>query len=271
MTITGNPRPRARFALRSEDADHPLLAAFDRLDDFFVGDANSGDEFDACAPEGLVPVHFRVDGIRSVGPMLRASVESMRRPADLGDLDLDVLDEAGNTIGRYWVGAVALTDAEDHGPSFSMTGWVSRLPHRSADAAWDRLRRGRLTLAGQWVGLTQAEREGWLEVAMRYERHLPPKPPPCVITVNGGDITDLAGFYCAIGEAANGPGGYFGANFMALRECARDRPGLTVRWRDSDASARHLDTVVETLAGPMTWMELAVSTLRDAGATVVLE
>ena len=32
-------------------------------------------------------------------------------------------------------------------------------------------------------------------------------------------MTDVEGFYCAIGEAINGPGGYFGVNADDLHDC----------------------------------------------------
>src|SRR2546421_5312984 len=37
--------------------------------------------------------------------------------------------------------------------------------------------------------------------------------------LDGRFVTDVEGFYCAIGEAINGPGGYFGLNLDALDDC----------------------------------------------------
>ncbi|MFE5012059.1 barstar family protein [Streptomyces sp. NPDC056696] len=40
-------------------------------------------------------------------------------------------------------------------------------------------------------------------------------------------IVDEDSFYCAIGEAINGPGGYFGWNLDALDDCLRGGWGAT--------------------------------------------
>ncbi|WP_327590963.1 barstar family protein [Nonomuraea sp. NBC_00507] len=38
-------------------------------------------------------------------------------------------------------------------------------------------------------------------------------------------MTDEAAFYLAMGEAINGPGGYFGRNLDALDDCLRSLTG----------------------------------------------
>ncbi|WP_432926932.1 barstar family protein [Microbispora sp. CA-135349] len=51
------------------------------------------------------------------------------------------------------------------------------------------------------------------------------RPPGRAYDLNGSHVTDKAGFYLAIGEAINGPGGYFGCNLDALNDCLRGRFG----------------------------------------------
>jgi len=52
--------------------------------------------------------------------------------------------------------------------------------------------------------------------------------------LDGRHITDEDGFYCALGEAVNGPGGYFGWNLDALNYCLRGHWGaqapFTLHW-----------------------------------------
>lgn len=62
--------------------------------------------------------------------------------------------------------------------------------------------------------------------------------------LDGRHVTDVEGFYCAIGEAVNGSGGYFGWNIDALDDCPRGGWGATVPfrlvWHDSMVARAHL-------------------------------
>ncbi|MGO4649915.1 barstar family protein [Nocardia sp. 2YAB30] len=72
-----------------------------------------------------------------------------------------------------------------------------------------------------WRSLGPAARRAWLSVALRRRSH-PPRPddpPGARYELDGRDIVDEDSFYCAIGEAVNGPGGYFGWNLDALDDC----------------------------------------------------
>ncbi len=57
-------------------------------------------------------------------------------------------------------------------------------------------------------------------------------------------MTDIEGFYCAIGEAINGPGGYFGWNLDALADCLGGGFGaqapLRLVWHDSAVARERL-------------------------------
>jgi RNAse (barnase) inhibitor barstar len=92
-----------------------------------------------------------------------------------------------------------------------------------------------------WAGLTLEAREQWLELARQRRFSLPgPVPaaaaPGMIFELPGRLITDTIAFYCAIGEAVNGPGGYFGCNLDALDDCCFGGFGavrpFTIRWRD---------------------------------------
>nr|BFE72103.1 hypothetical protein GCM10020092_054040 [Actinoplanes digitatis] len=62
--------------------------------------------------------------------------------------------------------------------------------------------------------------------------------------LDGLSVTDIEGFYCAIGEAINGPGGYFGWNLDALDDCLAGRFGAVAPfrlvWHDSAVAREHL-------------------------------
>ncbi|MBC9715796.1 barstar family protein [Streptomyces sp. TRM66268-LWL] len=100
-----------------------------------------------------------------------------------------------------------------------------------------------------WGGLDAQGRRAWLSVAlcaMTYQRRKRPAdaPPGQVFTLDGRHITDIDGLYCALGEAVNGPGGYFGWNLDAVNDCLRGRFGattpFTLRWLNSEAATSAL-------------------------------
>ncbi|MFF4245753.1 barstar family protein [Streptomyces sp. NPDC001822] len=64
--------------------------------------------------------------------------------------------------------------------------------------------------------------------------------------IEGSRITGLDDFWDRIGEAVNGPGGYFGRGLDAFADCLRggfgtpDDGDFVIEWRDHAASARAL-------------------------------
>ncbi|WP_327283482.1 MULTISPECIES: barstar family protein [unclassified Streptomyces] len=64
--------------------------------------------------------------------------------------------------------------------------------------------------------------------------------------LDGSRIGTLDDFWTLMGEAVNGPGGYFGRNLDSFIDCLRggfgtpDEGGFVVEWRDHEASRRAL-------------------------------
>lgn len=64
--------------------------------------------------------------------------------------------------------------------------------------------------------------------------------------INGSEVTDPERFWRVIGEAVNGPGGYFGRNPDSFADCLRGGMGtpddgdFVIEWRDHALSARAL-------------------------------
>ncbi|WP_406100936.1 barstar family protein [Streptomyces sp. NBC_01003] len=92
-------------------------------------------------------------------------------------------------------------------------------------------------------------RRAWLSVALwshEYQRpgHPVDAEPGQVFALDGRQVVDANSFYCALGEAINGPGGYFGWNLDAANDCLRGRwgrlssvhPGMTAFRRREDTS-----------------------------------
>ncbi|HEX6685963.1 MAG TPA: barstar family protein [Candidatus Limnocylindrales bacterium] len=103
---------------------------------------------------------------------------------------------------------------------------------------------GRPTERNLWAGYDRQLRHHWAGVALSHRRAAPDRPPGTTYHLDGRFVTDVEGFYCAIGEAINGPGGYFGWNLDALDDCLRERFGartpFRLVWHDSAVAREHL-------------------------------
>ncbi|MYX71624.1 barstar family protein, partial [Streptomyces sp. SID3915] len=64
--------------------------------------------------------------------------------------------------------------------------------------------------------------------------------------IEGSEVTGLERFWELIGEAVNGPGGYFGRGLDSFADCLSggfgtpDDGAFVIEWRDHTASARAL-------------------------------
>ncbi|MEM9191795.1 MAG: barstar family protein [Myxococcota bacterium] len=101
---------------------------------------------------------------------------------------------------------------------------------------------------GTWRSLPDIARKRWCAAArdrVILSGHLPPSRPGRRIVIDGDVIDGRRGFYCALGEAINGPGGYFGMSLRAVEDCLYGGFGLefpyTIVWRNSAQSRAVLD------------------------------
>jgi RNAse (barnase) inhibitor barstar len=92
--------------------------------------------------------------------------------------------------------------------------------------------------------------------------------------LDGRQVVDENSFYCALGEAVNGPGGYFGWNLDALVDCLRGswgaRPPFALHWRRSDIARLHLLEHRPTATGSAPLLELLLEILHGGGVDVVM-
>jgi hypothetical protein len=109
---------------------------------------------------------------------------------------------------------------------------------------WELWRTGRPAERGAWVRYDRLLRHHWSGAALAHHLRAADRPAGSEYHLDGRHVTDLEGFFCAIGEAVNGPGGYFGWNADALNDCARGRwgaaPPFRLVWHDSAVARRHL-------------------------------
>lgn len=123
------------------------------------------------------------------------------------------------------------------------------LPHSLA--LWEHWRLG-IQVNNIWANFSFEERRAWLQIVIKYHCSTYFKDIVCqdapagsCFDLDGTHITDYPSFFCAIGEAINGPGGYFGRSLDALNDCLCGGFGATVpftlRWHQSHVARHYLD------------------------------
>lgn len=92
--------------------------------------------------------------------------------------------------------------------------------------------------------------------------------------MDGRCITDEPSLYPALGEAVNGPGGYFGGCLDALVDCLRGNFGptspATVRWRNAPIAHEHLSHVLTPEGEPYDLVTATLEVLAGGGTRVTL-
>ncbi|MFJ8434033.1 barstar family protein [Kitasatospora sp. NPDC094019] len=140
----------------------------------------------------------------------------------------------------------------------------------------DRRTAGPPEAPGAWARLDTRGREVWLGLGRdrACRRTHPDRPAGRTYELDGRHITDRPGLYLALGEAVNGPGGYFGGGLDALVDCLRGGYGCTapatVRWRDADVARTHLSHTLGPGGAPRDLFADVLDVLAGAGIRTVL-
>ncbi|MFJ6699617.1 barstar family protein [Streptomyces sp. NPDC091272] len=125
-----------------------------------------------------------------------------------------------------------------------------------------------LTRPGAWTGLDPEGRRAWLTAVQEHHFSRPDAgedaPAGRTYVLDGRHVTDRSALFLALGEAVNGPGGYFGANLDALNDCLRGGYGVgtpfVLDWQDSETARTHL----------VAYFDSALDVLREHGVDVRL-
>lgn len=248
---------RAGYALTGDEGDP--WGEVEEIIGLFTGPADRPRQVEliGCAPHGALRTAItRIGTDRAVA----------------GNADLAFLDSSGETIGSYFVSDVTVLSVRPGGAP-GLVDLVVRLSCGMAvpgsDLPWQLVRTGRLDRPGRWHDLDRTGRHAWLSVALtrQVSGSAPDKPAGAGYELDGRYVTDEDGFYCAIGEAVNGPGGYFGWNLDALVDCLRGGFGaetpFTLNWLSFETARAlpRLDTILGILADG----EVTVVPLPPAG------
>ncbi|WP_328749626.1 barstar family protein [Streptomyces sp. NBC_00285] len=138
--------------------------------------------------------------------------------------------------------------------------WSERPPYVAGEV-WELWAEGRPTEPDKWAVCDAEGREFWLRTALDNHVHGgQDQPPGTTYHLDGRHITDVPGFFCALGEAVNGPGGYFGQGLDALDDCLRGRwgaaPPFSLIWHASEVARGCLGVTPHAVHRPPAFEEL---------------
>ncbi|MFJ4836132.1 barstar family protein [Streptomyces sp. NPDC088747] len=197
----------------------------------------------------------------AAGGALRAALDA--GDEDLGHAKLLRLDAHGRAVQPAVEGELTawIPSARGRGLiDLTFEPWSER-PPTAAPEVWDLWWDGRPAEPNLWARCGSEGREFWLRTALANRAYgEPDRPPGTTYHLDGRHITDERGFFCAIGEAVNGPGGYFGWALGALDDCLRGRWGakapFTLLWHDAEVARACLGVTPHTGHRPVTFEEL---------------
>ncbi|MFJ4202778.1 barstar family protein [Streptomyces sviceus] len=195
---------------------------------------------------------------------------ALRRALDAGEEDLGHakllrVDTSGRPVQSAAEGELRAWIPSARGPGLvdlTLDLWSER-PPLAAGEVWDLWADGRPTESNLWARCDHEGRQFWLRTALdNHEHGGQDRPPGTRYHLDGRHITDLPGFFCALGEAVNGPGGYFGWGPDALDDCLTGRwgaaPPLRLVWHDSEVARRHLGLTPQASRRALDFEELLV-------------
>lgn len=229
---------------------------------YVVSDEESGGVL--VAAEGVEGFFVDPEAESPEVAFLRAhEVEKGRRRVE--DAVMAVMNRQREKIGEYFIGRAVLGDPgvwEPGGniPRVAFRFFGNRCEYPEAERIWPRWASGVALEKGEWFRWPVNYQGAWLHVVQNSwfasNRRAARYGVEDVVHLDGGQISTKSGFYCALGEAVNGPGGYFGSNLDALADCISssfgEGPPARIIWRNFQTSQESLDhTFLDSVVGLM--------------------
>lgn len=215
------------------------------------------------------------------GDRLRAALsKGTRRSLNLEEAALELRDDLGELLtDRILWATVSAWRPSSYGPDLidlELDGELFGPVPAYARTIWERWLAGPPNSPGAWAELDTRGREVWLELVRergcRRTRH--DRPAGHVYELDGRHVTDVPGLYLALGEAVNGPGGYFGGCLAALDDCLRGTFGYTapatLRWYDSGTARGHLSRLLTPDGRPYDLIAETLDVLAAGGMQVTV-
>jgi RNAse (barnase) inhibitor barstar len=192
---------------------------------------------------------------------LRAALDAGEE--DLGHAKVLRIDSSGRPVQAAAEGELRAWIPSARGPGLvdlTLDLWSER-PPLAAREVWELWGDGRPADPNRWSRCGPEGREFWLRTALANHVYgSPDKVSGSTYHLDGRHITDKPGFFCALGEAVNGPGGYFGWGLDALNDCLLGRwgaaPPFALVWHDAHVARTCLGLTPHVDYRPPTFDEL---------------
>lgn len=220
-------------------------------------------------------------GLAQSDQLRTALMKGTRRALDLEEAAFEIRDDQGEPITDrlLWarVGAwrsssygTDLIDLELDGEFFTPVPEYAR-------PIWERWLAGPPDNPGAWARLDTRGRGAWLDLVRERacRRAHRDRPTRHAYVLDGRHITDEPGLYLALGEAVNGPGGYFGGCMAALDDCLRGgtfgyTAPATLLWRHAVTAREHLSETLTPDGQPYNLFAEILDVLGEGGMNIAL-
>ncbi|MBB5940286.1 barstar family protein [Streptomyces zagrosensis] len=237
-------------------------------------------EFTRIMSPEQIPAPIVLRGLAPSDQLRAALAKGTRRALDLEGAALELRDGHGEllTDRLLWTTIRAwrpysfeadLIDLELDGARFTPVPEYAR-------SIWERWLAGPPAAVNTWAGLDTRCRGAWHDLVRERgcRRSHRDRPAGHAYELDGRYITDEPALYLALGEAVNGPGGYFGGCLAALDDCLRGTFGYaapaTLLWRDAATARDHLSHALTPDGQPYNLFTTVLETLAEGGMDVTL-
>ncbi|MGY3200618.1 hypothetical protein ACVW19_001133 [Streptomyces sp. TE5632] len=237
-------------------------------------------EFARVLPQERAAPPLVLRGLARSDRLRTALRTGTRRALDLEQAALEIWDARGEPL----TGRLLWTTVRDRGPSsygvdlidLELDGELFTPVPGYAQSVWEQWFAGPPDTLGAWAALDTRRREAWLDLARdrACRRTHRDRPAGHAHELDGRQITDEPGLYLALGEAVNGPGGYFGGCLEARTDCLRGSFGCTapatLLWRDAATAREHLSRKPAPCGRPFDLFAEVLDVLAEGGTHVSL-
>ncbi|SDM84479.1 barstar family protein [Streptomyces wuyuanensis] len=237
-------------------------------------------EFARVLPEEQAAPPVVLRGLAPSDRLRQALASGTRHVPELGEAFLEIRGDNGEPLtDRLLRPAVRAWRPSPRGPDLidlELDAEIHRPVPGHARPVWDRWFAGPPEAPGAWARLGARQREVWLELVRERGCLLTHEPPPAgrAYELDGRNVTDEPGLFLALGEAVNGPGGYFGGCVDALVDCLHGGFGhtapATLLWRDIATAREHLSRLLSPDGEPYDLVALVLDVLAERRVHVTL-
>ncbi|WP_328732094.1 barstar family protein [Streptomyces caniferus] len=236
--------------------------------------------FTRILPPPPVSSSLVLRGLAQSDQLRMALKKGTRRTLDLEEAVLEIRDDQGEPLtDRLLWARVTGWRPSSYGTDLidlALDGELFTPVPDYARPVWERWLVGRPGTPAAWAGLDTRLREAWLDLLRERacRRAHTDRPAGHAYELDGRHIIDEPGLYLALGEAVNGPGGYFGSCLAALDDCLRGTFGYTapatLLWRDAETARVHLSERLASDGQPYNLFTEILGVLAKGGMSVTL-